>query len=220
MAKMTINEAAQVLGIPLSATAEQLKKAYRALSKKYHPDKNKGNPHAEEMFKKIVNANEIFKTYLKQAGNSNQNGGDNSRVRPGSGGGAHSGGSSGTRTGNNAGAGTGRTGSTGASSSLNPDLLLKGLWQKYQQAKRDHENLINGELAAVRQKVKDTEAKLVQTDNLDKKIEYTQKLQGLLVQKKMLVARAVILAKMADACLRQYEEAVAKFNKTNKQGGR
>ena len=124
MAKMTVNEAAQILGIPLNATRAQLKKAYRALCMQYHPDKNPDDKHAEEMFKKVAEANEVFLEYLKRGGNSNQGnvgdrGGQSSSggTRPGSGGGARPGagtGASGTRPGNNNGGGAGRTGSAGA----------------------------------------------------------------------------------------------------------
>lgn len=46
----------EVLGIPRSATDDEIKKAYRALSKKYHPDLNQGNPVAEEKFKEVQEA--------------------------------------------------------------------------------------------------------------------------------------------------------------------
>lgn len=219
MAKMTVNEAAQILGIPLNATRAQLKKAYRALCMKYHPDKNPGDKHAEEMFKKVTEANEVFLEYLERGGNSNQGnvgnrGGQSSSggTRPGSGGGARpgTGGGAGTRPGNNNGGGAGQ----------NMDNLLKTYWQMYQKAKRDHENFINGELATTRQKVKETEAKLVQADNLDKKLGHVQTLQRLLMQEKMQVARAVILAKTAQMYLKQYEDLAARINKSKTQGGR
>ncbi|MGQ9920283.1 MAG: DnaJ domain-containing protein, partial [Desulfobacca sp.] len=45
-----------ILGVPRTASQEDLKKAYRTLANKYHPDKNKGDKQAEEMFKKISEA--------------------------------------------------------------------------------------------------------------------------------------------------------------------
>ena len=48
-----------VLGVARDATEEEIKKAYRALSRKYHPDANVNNPNkdkAEERFKEIQQA--------------------------------------------------------------------------------------------------------------------------------------------------------------------
>ena len=49
----------QVLGVSRNATEEEIKKAYKALSRKYHPDANINNPNkeqAEEKFKEIQQA--------------------------------------------------------------------------------------------------------------------------------------------------------------------
>ncbi len=46
----------KVLGISKNATLEEIKKTYRQLALKYHPDRNKGNKEAEEKFKEINEA--------------------------------------------------------------------------------------------------------------------------------------------------------------------
>jgi DnaJ-class molecular chaperone len=46
----------EILGVKKTATEAELKKAYRDLAKKYHPDKNKGNKDAENRFKEISEA--------------------------------------------------------------------------------------------------------------------------------------------------------------------
>ncbi|MBM3404048.1 MAG: J domain-containing protein [Bacteroidetes bacterium] len=50
----------QVLGIEKSATQDEIKKKYRKLAMKYHPDKNPGDKSAEEKFKEISEANEVL----------------------------------------------------------------------------------------------------------------------------------------------------------------
>jgi DnaJ-related protein SCJ1 len=49
-----------ILGVPRDASIKQIKKAYRELSLKYHPDKNPGDIQAEEKFVEIGNAYEIL----------------------------------------------------------------------------------------------------------------------------------------------------------------
>lgn len=50
-----------ILGVPISATAEEIKKAYRQLAMKYHPDKNQNSIEAENKFKQISQAYETLK---------------------------------------------------------------------------------------------------------------------------------------------------------------
>ncbi|KAA1470783.1 DnaJ-domain-containing protein [Dentipellis sp. KUC8613] len=43
-----------ILGVSVDATTDEIKKAYRRLAIKHHPDKNRDDPHAEERFKEIA----------------------------------------------------------------------------------------------------------------------------------------------------------------------
>jgi molecular chaperone DnaJ len=49
----------QVLGVPKNASAAEIKKAYRKLAQRFHPDANPGNKDAEERFKEISSANDV-----------------------------------------------------------------------------------------------------------------------------------------------------------------
>ena len=50
----------EILGIGRDASEDDIKKAYRKLAKKYHPDSNEGNARAEEMFKQITEAYSVL----------------------------------------------------------------------------------------------------------------------------------------------------------------
>ena len=50
----------EVLGVKKTATQDEIKKAYRKLARKYHPDANPDDPKAEEKFKEVSNAYEIL----------------------------------------------------------------------------------------------------------------------------------------------------------------
>jgi curved DNA-binding protein len=57
----------KILGVERSATAEDIKKTFRKLAMKYHPDRNKGDKTAEEKFKDINEAYEVLSDPKKRA---------------------------------------------------------------------------------------------------------------------------------------------------------
>ena len=50
----------EILGVKKSASAEDIRKAFRKLARKYHPDVNPGDKSAEEKFKTLSEANEVL----------------------------------------------------------------------------------------------------------------------------------------------------------------
>jgi molecular chaperone DnaJ len=57
----------EILGVSKSATAEEIKKAYRKVAMQYHPDRNPGDAAAEEKFKEAAEAYEILSDADKKA---------------------------------------------------------------------------------------------------------------------------------------------------------
>ncbi len=57
----------EVLGVDKSASAEEIKKAYRKAAVKYHPDKNPGDKEAEEKFKEAAEAYDVLSDQQKRA---------------------------------------------------------------------------------------------------------------------------------------------------------
>src|SRR5476651_469270 len=50
----------EILGVKKSASAEEIRKAFRKLARKYHPDVNPGDKTAEEKFKTLSEANDVL----------------------------------------------------------------------------------------------------------------------------------------------------------------
>lgn len=57
----------EVLGVKKKATADEIKRAYRTLSKQYHPDRNPNDPSAESKFKEVQHAYSVLSDPKKRA---------------------------------------------------------------------------------------------------------------------------------------------------------
>ena len=57
----------ELLGLSKGASAEEIKKAYRRMAMKYHPDRNPGDKAAEEKFKEIGEAYAVLSDDQKRA---------------------------------------------------------------------------------------------------------------------------------------------------------
>jgi molecular chaperone DnaJ len=64
---MTKRDYYEVLGVTKNSTADEIKKAYRQMALKYHPDKNPGNKEAEEKFKEAAEAYDVLSNPDKKA---------------------------------------------------------------------------------------------------------------------------------------------------------
>lgn len=84
----------EVLGVAKTANADEIKKAYRKLALKYHPDRNPGDKEAEEKFKEAAEAYEVLSDADKRAKYDQFGHNMGPQGFPGGGGGFHAGGMS------------------------------------------------------------------------------------------------------------------------------
>lgn len=70
----------KILGVDKSARIEEIKKRYRELAKKHHPDANKGSKKSEELFKAISQAYETLKDKKKRKAYDQRFNGDHART--------------------------------------------------------------------------------------------------------------------------------------------
>src|SRR5258706_14277669 len=66
MATTTKKDYYEILGVKKSASAEEIRKAFRKLARKYHPDVNPGDKSAEEKFKVLSEANDALSDLKKR----------------------------------------------------------------------------------------------------------------------------------------------------------
>src|SRR6266700_5049177 len=66
MATTTKKDYYEILGVKKSASAEDIRKAFRKLARKYHPDVNPGDKVAEEKFKTLSEANDVLSDSKKR----------------------------------------------------------------------------------------------------------------------------------------------------------
>src|SRR5437879_5215646 len=57
----------EILGVPRTATSDEIKRSYRKLAVKHHPDKNPGDHTAEEKFKELGEAYDVLMDDQKRA---------------------------------------------------------------------------------------------------------------------------------------------------------
>src|SRR5712672_886201 len=94
MATTPKHEYYETLGVPRTADAEEIRKSYRKLARKYHPDLNPGDKSAEDRFKNVQEAYDILSDSKKremydQVGFYSENGYPGAGPGPAGGGRAH-----------------------------------------------------------------------------------------------------------------------------------
>ncbi len=62
-----MNDYYKILGVSRDSSAQEIKRAYRKIAMKYHPDKNPNDPSAEEKFKEASEAYSVLSDNEKKA---------------------------------------------------------------------------------------------------------------------------------------------------------
>ena len=75
----------EILGVPENASEEEIKKAYRSLSRKYHPDANINNPHKDEAEAKFKEVQQAYQQIMDERERGYTSGGGGSSSGSGSG---------------------------------------------------------------------------------------------------------------------------------------
>ncbi|MCQ2562185.1 MAG: J domain-containing protein [Alphaproteobacteria bacterium] len=221
--KMNMVQAAQILGVPQNATEDQVRRAYRNLAMRYHPDRNTASD-ATTRFQNINEANRVFQEIFSRRRQTSQS---TSSQRPSSSGsttqntGRQQSRPSGSSQNNASSQGARRP--AGGSQNINTDAELKRLWNEFEKARQIAENYAKEYCVIAYNKVKKNKVLVEKAQSeYDKKptssnamklrqskLAYRQAVLG----HKTTLVKARLLKKQEAAALNRYNAAVERYKK-------